>query len=220
MYITDSDTCNNQINYLKSIFNEFNLSPNSNIIDIGCGAGEQLKMLSNLGYSVKGIDINLNPQTKSTSYNLKGDFFNLNQTFDDFKFDFAYMFAPCLGSKYMNLENLFHSVNLILKPKSTFVFDCFRFYSYFDNEEIIKIKNNVTKKYVRNGDIFSCEVKIQDKIQNVLNWYYPNLQVLEKIISVSGFKIHSKHFDFNKSQMGVFLPQLNKRRLTIVLQKN
>jgi len=111
------------------------LPKEGNILDIGCGAGRTTIPLSQLGYSVCGIDLSPNmieaAREQATKYGLKIDFYDMNArnlAFSDEYFDGALFsfngFDHVPG--YSEKIEVFREVSRVLKPGAPFIFSVHR----------------------------------------------------------------------------------------------
>ncbi len=111
------------------------LPKEGNILDIGCGAGRTTIPLSQLGYSVHGIDLSPNmieaAKEQSVKYNLKIDFNEMNATsltFADESFDGVLFFGNGFDHVpgYNEKIKVFCQVFRVLKPGAPFIFSVHR----------------------------------------------------------------------------------------------
>ena len=118
----------------KILIREF-LPKNGNILDIGCGAGRTSIPLSQLGYSVCGIDLSPHmieaARQQSAKYGLEIDFQEMNAkalTFADHSFDGVLFSANGFDHVpgYNEKTEVFRQVFRVLRPGAPFIFSVHR----------------------------------------------------------------------------------------------
>lgn len=111
------------------------LPKDAKILDIGCGAGRTTIALSQLGYSISGIDLSPNmikaAREQATKHGLKIDFYKMNAinlSFSDESFDGVLFFGNGFDHVpgYSEKIEVFREVYRVLKPGAPFIFSVHR----------------------------------------------------------------------------------------------
>jgi SAM-dependent methyltransferase len=119
-------------NVVSFVFrNRNNITPN-NVLDIGCGAGNNSWFLAKEGFNVYGIDGSISAinycRDRFISENLKGDFtvgnFK-NLPFKDSFFDLAIDRASLTCCNLKDCRIIVKEINRTLKTKGKFFFNCY-----------------------------------------------------------------------------------------------
>ncbi len=110
--------------YPKTLINflakEFNLDPNSSILELGCGRGEFLNEFTKLG--MKGYGVDLSNYAKKFCQNAEikiSDLSKENLPYPDDHFDI--IFSKSFIEHFYNPEDIFKEAFRVLKPSGVFI---------------------------------------------------------------------------------------------------
>lgn len=114
------------LNLMKSVFNHSIDTKTLNILDLGCGVGEQAEVISSLGYNVVGVDIsysaakiaqNTSKHKKSNVNYLVADIEHL--PFKEFAFDIC--FCGLVFHHFPDLKHVANQIGYVLKNEGKLI---------------------------------------------------------------------------------------------------
>jgi len=138
--------------FVSFFFNTFKKNSKLNILEIGCGSGNNLEFLAKLGHNVYGIDASKEiikiAKKKFLEQNLDGNFTQSEFTklpYDDNFFDLIIDRASICHTDIQNAEIAINSCNRVLKPGSVMYSTLF---TNFNSFKATKIDEGFYKNFV------------------------------------------------------------------------
>lgn len=214
--------------FLTNLVNQFNPKPESNFLDLACGAGRHSIFLNQLGFSVTGIDLSRHSISLAKAFENPtlhfevGDLrtFSLNESFDFVLNLFtSFGYFDCMNTNKLVLNQ----VKLALKPDGYFIID------FMNADKILKelvphevkmrhgIAFDIHKTYIDGiivKDIwFSDQGKsfhYQEKVQALTLADFESLLAACQLKITQTFGDYALHsFDVNTSNRLILITQLN-----------
>lgn len=216
-----------QVNFLKDLID---INKDTRILDLGYGEGFHLTKLQELSDFVYGYDKKINNEDSSLPNTQKLNFFE--EDWDLQNLDLIYCFAPEFGDDWDKFDQLISKVSANLKPGGKFVFDLFDWNSiavgtlykdwFFPTETRIAVN-----KYKRSEKVATCfrtillpdteKFRIAKKYE--INWRIFDRDELIEIMNRVGLKLTGEFYSFDLNQPGNWNPQVTRKRLVVVFEK-
>lgn len=161
-----------------------NVAKNSILLDVGCGTGESIKLLSKICSKIIGID-NDKDSIKKCEHNLKG-LTNVRIFLKDaekisFKKNY-FDFVICIGTTFCNFgeskDKILLEIRRVLKDNGIFIFSVY-------NENALDSRLKIYKKYWKNFSVKEGGVVLTD---GVISEQFSKNEIA-KILFKNNFKI-------------------------------
>lgn len=193
-----------ECNFLKNVFRHCKINPKT-ILDVGCGTGTHCSNLSDMGYSVHGVDIS--PEmiaiAKAKYPNGSFDVVDIREMNDVSKFDvvismfctMTYLTTP------LQFNIALESIHQALKPKGLFIFDGWNAFAVNrikpPNGRMIEIEKDVFKytemypsgRYIASSKFMLLDVPNNIVIKNKCELLLFTKDMLDEMLDMNGFKL-------------------------------
>lgn len=168
-----------------------NLSKNSKILDVGCGAGMTAKEVANRGYEILGMDYSHNMVKKAKAIcnvNTKSDINFLQGDIESLPFkDSVFDVVLCLGViTYLKSEQkALHEMSRVLKPGGTLILSILNKVSLAKCLDISVLVKQRLQRMVSNRIVsWKKRVKIKENRFAVKSYFIPSLK---NALKIAGF---------------------------------
>ncbi|MGL4949822.1 MAG: class I SAM-dependent DNA methyltransferase [Anaeroplasmataceae bacterium] len=202
------DEIMSELEYIEWVnFTKKYVKNTSNILDLGCGTGTFIELMSMYGYSVDGLDISssmLDICNRKLSINhISSTLYEMDMTnfVLDKKYDCTTLYFDSLNhlSSISDVKRMFDCVYNCLNDNGLFIFDIFSMYtfkhcnyvkhvSYSDFDLKIKVSKKDKESIIQEYEVYD---KILDKSFNeiFIEYFYDNIELLDdrfELVSLSG----------------------------------
>lgn len=214
-----------QIAFLNNLIS---ITSQTRILDIGCGEGIHLKLLSEKTCFAFGIDKKFQKPPQANIFCCNG--FEEEFPKEITNIELAYVFSPFFGDDWNRLDLLAGKIARRLAPKGKFVFDLFHFASIPSGSahwRIRKNSNSVDRSlcFRLKQNYFEIDLERQSFGQSRITknkcWTVFSKKHLTQIFSEAGLTFHSDYSDFDIRKSGQWTPVSRPPfpRLLVVFEK-
>ena len=217
--------------YISNFFSQAEAESNA-VLDLACGTGSLCKFLSDMGYSVTGIDISEEMLNEACAKEIKNTVF-IKGDITDFKLPYSCGFCICTLDSINHLNSIesvkkcflcvaqalekggifVFDVNTEYKHKNilgnnTFVFDEDDFFLSWDNE---LNEDNSVNIFL---DFFVFNGKSYDRFSESFTEYVYDSKELEKLLELCGFQVIGVYDELTLNP-----PESNSERIYYVCKR-
>ncbi|MGL5042508.1 MAG: class I SAM-dependent DNA methyltransferase [Culicoidibacterales bacterium] len=195
------------------------LRGNENILDLGCGSGVMLKMLSSAGFNVSGVDLSEDmlvlAKQKLAGSNAENSLYHEDMSvFRTNGVQYDTIISTCDSINYLATENkvsqMFANVSQMLRNGGRFYFDVhsnytfesrFKNWSYADNSLQVSVMWNTFTEddfvFLHDLTFFKqVEGQFYERFDETHTQYYFTKGVLERLLKQNGLAVVSVTSDF------------------------
>jgi ubiquinone/menaquinone biosynthesis C-methylase UbiE len=183
-YTWDIITKNNNNNFIKT--NKL-MYPEESILDLGCGKGKVLSLLSKSNNNYTGYDFDhyiLNKARSKFNYvifnyiDLRNDWDNTNEKYYDVKYKYYKNIYAINSLMHFNTDKFWHQLNKVSTKGTRFMFNLLS-----DNQNVWEYKDSFLRKKEKNVELYFQ--------------FIHNKQLTEKFITINDVMPYFEKYHFN-----------------------